>query len=94
MLKFEGIAIGSKIKAYDFEPMPDRGECFIEGIITDAGIVGEGYKAYTIKVTREVFSGEEVELDEYSRLGEEVFVPMEVSMMEYDERVTVLEGAE
>ena len=94
MLKFEGIAIGSKIKAYDFEPMPGREESFVEGIIVDAGMVGGGYKAYTIKVTREVFSGEEVELDEYSRLGEEVFVPMEVSMMEYDERVTVLEGAE
>ena len=90
MLKFEGIAISSKIKAYDFEPMPGRGECFVEGVIVDAGIVGEGYKAYTIKVTRDVFAGEESD----ERVGEEVFVPMQTGFFEFDERVTVLEGAE
>ena len=33
MLKFEGIAVGTTIKAYDFEPMEGRTDRFVVGKI-------------------------------------------------------------
>lgn len=83
MLKFAGIKVGSKIRAYDFKPMSDRPDSFVEGVITAAGMVPEGGMAYTIDVTADsVFEsgGRTV-----------VHVPMQVAFLEYDNRIEVLE---
>jgi hypothetical protein len=40
-----------------------------------------------ITVTKDVFDGEVQPKGEHSRVGHEVFVPFQVSFMEYDARV-------
>ena len=51
MLKFEKTAeIGDLIKAYDFQPMSDRGDSYIVGKVTDKGMANGMYMAYTVDV--------------------------------------------
>lgn len=84
MLKFEGIEIGTRIRAYDFKPMSDQPDWYVEGVITAAGMTDEGYKAYTVAVDVDT-----VHTDDPRKT---VFAPMEVFMMEWDERIQILEG--
>jgi hypothetical protein len=86
-MKFQGIAkIGDYIRAYDFKPMRGRMDCYVEGVVES--ITNEcGYLAYKIKVMNDVFGGEMQEDADCTRNGKEVFVPMEVSFMEYDSRI-------
>jgi len=53
---FENTAkIGEKIRAYDFTPRPDRGDYYIEGIITDKGLLDlKDYLSYKITITKVV----------------------------------------
>jgi hypothetical protein len=87
MLKFEKVAaVGDYIRAYDFKPMRGRMDCYVEGIVLE--ITNEkGYKAFKIKVKNDVYGGEMQEAEGQTRNGQEVFVPMEVSFMEYDSRI-------
>ena len=80
MLKFENTAqVGDYIKAFDFQPMPDRPDSFVSGRVIDKGMF-EGVAAYKVAVHEDsVFT-------DGSRL--EVIVPFQVSFMEYDTRVT------
>jgi hypothetical protein len=83
---------GDVIRAYDFKPMAGREDCFIEGLVLDTNNTEQGYQAYKIRVTRDVFDGKEfTELAykevEKHRVGEIVFVPWKVSFMEYQGRV-------
>ena len=70
--------IGEMVRSYDFQPMPDRGECYIEGIVfaKDDGL-------FSIAVQNRVFDGnvEPVEV------GEIVRTPFELMMMEYEGRI-------
>ena len=81
MLKFENIAnVGDRIRSFDFKPLAGRPESFIEGVVT--GITEEqGYKAFKVQCTFDTTTGK------FSRVGLVIFVPMEVSMMEYNGRV-------
>ena len=81
-LKFAGLSKGTKIKAYDFEPIPGRPEAYVEGIIIAEVAEGIPYHAYEIHVTKCTMN---------QRVGEKVFVPHEMSMLEFDNRVTKLE---
>lgn len=90
-LKFENTAeIGDMIKAFDFQPIPDHPEYpdrYVVGIVTAKGIVEpEGYRAFTILVTEDSCSD--------GRIGADVFVPFQVSPLDYDGRVTRLKTAE
>ena len=82
MLKFESVAkVGQFIKAMDFRPMEEREDSFVIG-----------------KILREDYRGGfmiECRFDtEGQRVGAEVFVPFEMSFMEWDDRVQyVSEGA-
>ena len=79
MLKFENIAsVGQTIRAYDFKPMVGREDTFVEGVV-ERITTEAGYKAFKITVTKDSW-------DE-GRKGKIVFVPMEVSFMEYDARI-------
>lgn len=87
MLKFEGIAVGTKIKAYDFEPCPGRTDRYVVGKIVDT-TVRDGAKFYVIEcdndggVSNETLS---------SRVGHTVYVPMEMTG-DFDDRITPLDG--
>lgn len=83
-LKFEKAAFpGDIIRGYDFKPMAGREDCYLEGKVLE--VSNEmGYKAFKILVSKEVFSGEVV-TDHF--VGKTVFVPLEVSFMEYDARI-------
>ena len=64
------------IRAYDFKPMVGREDCFVEGVVLDSGDTSQGYQAYKIRVTRDVFDGKEfTERRNGCRVGETVFVP-------------------
>jgi hypothetical protein len=87
MLKFEKIAsVGDIIRAYDFKPMYGRPDCYVEGKVIS--ITTEcGYKAYKIEGINDFFDGKFRKGARSSRVGKNVFVPMEVSFMEYDGRI-------
>lgn len=85
MLKNSKIAsVGDVIRAYDFKPMVGREDCFVEGTVVEANNTEHGYSAFKILVSKEIFSGEKV-TDHL--VGKFVYVPHEVSFMEYDGRI-------
>jgi hypothetical protein len=81
MLKFENTAqVGQHIRAYDFEPMPDRSDRYVEGEVIERDVVREfGAIGYLIRVTKDAL------YDEGQRT--EVFVPYGISFGEFDSRV-------
>jgi hypothetical protein len=87
MLKFETVAQeGQIIRAYDFKPMAGREDCFVEGVV-ERVTTEAGFKAFKVTCTKDVFGGEVQPKGKHSRVGKIVFVPMEVSFMEYDARI-------
>ena len=87
MMKFEKVAkVGQTIRGYDFKPMAGRNDCYVEGVVE--GITNEmGYRAFKVTCTKDVFDGETQPKGKGSRVGKIVFVPMEVSFMEFDARI-------
>ena len=86
-MKFETAAqVGQIIRGYDFKPMAGRNDCFVEGVV-EAITTEPGYKAFKITCTKDVFDGEVQPKGKESRLGRIVYVPLEVSFMEYDARI-------
>ncbi len=84
-LKFEeSVKIGDRVRAYDFEPMPGRKEIFIEGTVFDVRTTYEG-KFFMVQCESDPTAPSE----EYSRVGREVYVPME-TMLDFDTRISVL----
>jgi hypothetical protein len=85
MLKNSKLAsVGDVIRAYDFKPMVGREDCFVEGEVVEANNKEHGYSAFKIVVSKEIFSGEKV-TDHL--VGKFVYVPHEVSFMEYEGRI-------
>jgi hypothetical protein len=89
MLKHENKAVkGDIIRAYDFAPMAGRGDCYVEGKVIDAVCNEPGYKCYKIEITADKFDGDvETEMIRGNRIASQMYVPYEVSFMEYDFRV-------
>jgi len=82
------VEIGDVIRSYDFKPMYGRPDCFIEGRVLEAMTNEPGYAAIKVRVLVDEFDDrrfEERHCD--SRVGNTVFVPVEVSFMEYAGRV-------
>ena len=80
------------IRSYDFKPMVGRTDCFVEGEVLETNNTENGYQAYKIRVTRDVFDGREFTELAYKevakhRVGDIVFVPWRVSFMEYQGRI-------
>ena len=87
-MKFSNIAkVGQVIRAYDFKPMAGREDCFVEGVVEQVRNNEQGYMAYKITATKDVWAGESQPKGKNSRVGKIVFVPYEVSFMEYDARI-------
>lgn len=80
MLKFEGFETGTRVRCYDFKPMGDRTQRYVEGEITNT-LVEHGVKFYEVNVTRDTLFPENPR--------DTVLVPMETSM-DYDTRITVI----
>jgi hypothetical protein len=83
-LKYEHLGIGTRIRAYDFEPMTGRRNRYVEGKIVDKTVTEDHWKALVIECDTDS-SYPEGE----GRVGIQVFVPMEVAM-EYNGRVAVM----
>lgn len=87
MLKNAKLAsVGDTIRGYDFKPMVGRNDCFVEGTV-EATTNETGYMAYKITCTKDVFDGVSNPKGKGSRVGKIVYIPFEVSFMEYDGRV-------
>lgn len=83
--------IGDVIRAYDFAPMAGRGDAYVEGIVENDRSTEPGYLAYKITVTADKFIADvETIKTQDNRIGEIVFVPHEISFMEFDFRVLKL----
>jgi len=88
MLKFEGVAkVGDVIRAYDFKPMFGRSDAYVEGVVENANCTEPGYKCYKITCVTDFWDGKFRKGVRSSRVAKIVFVPMEVSFMEYDARI-------
>ena len=99
MLKFENTAnVGEMIRAYDFEPMPDRPDSYLIGEVIEKGAIyvkphpdasREVYMCdgYTVRVTESVTCSE---MYDSERVGAEMYVPFEMSMSDFDNRVEVV----
>jgi hypothetical protein len=74
------------IRAYDFKPMVGREDCYLEGEVLDRNDNTMGFQAYKVRVTRDVWAGEE-QGDQGRRVGQIMYVPWRVSFMEYQGRV-------
>ena len=82
MLKYANVAkVGDYIRAYDFKPMKDREDCFIEGTVVK--IDNKGFDCFVVKCEKDSWSDSECK----GRVGQDIFVPFEVSFLEYDGRV-------
>jgi hypothetical protein len=92
-LKFANFAkVGQKIRAYDFKPMNGREDMFVEGIVLETCNTENGYNAYAIRVTKDcdgdrIFTELAYKAVEHHRVGDIVYVPHQVSFMEYDARI-------
>lgn len=88
-LKFQNkFKVGDKIKAFDFEPMPDRPDRFVVGSVIKVDATAQsqpGALGYHIKVEKDEPSGK--------RVGQTIFVPYEIGM-DHDDRVTAAEKVE
>ena len=87
MLKAEKFEVRDVIRSYDFKPMYGRSDCFVEGRVIE--LTNEpGYHAAKIRVLVDEFDGKRFEEVGYgSRVGEIVFVPLEVSYNDYPGRI-------
>jgi len=85
--KMIDVKVGDVIRAYDFKPMNGRGDCFVEGVVEQVKCTEQYFNAYKITVHTDVFDGKKLRGVRTSRIGKIVFVPHEVSFMEYAGRV-------
>ena len=77
---------GDIIRAYEFQPMAGRNDCYHEGRVVEVNNREHGYSAYLIEVTRHVFDGQ----PESFRAGLQVVVPHVVHFREYAHRVVAI----
>jgi len=86
-LKFEGMfKAGDTIKAHHFPPSDDRPESYLIGKVLGVA-ANMPYKAYEIEVSENIIAGEPVPITPETKIR---FVPMEVALFEFDERVSLV----
>ena len=76
--------VGDIIRAFDFKPMAGRDDAFVEGIVEEVNCTEPGYNCFKITATADKFTKYETVADNENRVGRIVFVPHQVSFMEYD----------
>ena len=90
MNHFSKAKVGDIIRAFDFRPMAGRDDAFVEGVVEQANCNEPGYNCFKITVTADKFEKYETTPHKENRVGRIVFVPHQVSFMEYDGRVVNL----
>ena len=70
--------VGEVIRSYDFKPMTDRPNSYVEGIV-----ISKRDFMYHIAVQNRVFAGKK----EPVQVGETVQTPMRLVIMEYPDRI-------
>ena len=85
-LMFENTAnVGDKIRAYDFAPTETVGDYYLEGIVTDKGMLdSKDYYSYKIKITKVVHSGKDVTEKRNYRFS---YVPFETDMDDLEKKL-------
>ena len=73
--------VGDIVRSYDFKPMADRGDSYIEGIV-----IKKTDSTYSIAVQKRVFAGEVEPVE----VGEYVVTHFKQTFMEYEGRSTKL----
>ena len=73
--------VGDIVRSYDFKPMADRGDCYIEGIVIE-----KGADHYKIAVQNRVWDGEVEPVE----VGEYVVTHFQQLFMEFEGRITKL----
>ncbi len=86
MLKYENkFKVGDTIKSLDFKPCSDRPDQFVIGVVMDADNKEHGFRSIKIRCM------EDHPDEKYgTRVGDEVWVPMQVDELEYENRVTLV----
>jgi len=87
--KIVELNVGDSIKSFDFEPMPDRGDSYLEGTVTE---INEVEGIVTFSVTKVVRGGNEIPAtDETFPEWGKTAMPG-TSFIDYDGRITLLEA--
>ena len=73
--------VGDVVRSYDFKPIEDRGDCYIEGIVIE-----KSDYTYKIAVQNRVFDGK----TEAPAVGEYVITHFEQHFMEWEGRISRL----
>ena len=81
-LKMIKVNVGDVIRSYDFKPMVGREDAYVEGVVERMS-TEIGYNTYKITVTKDSWS----DATDKGRVGKIVYVPVQVSFMEYAGRV-------
>jgi len=82
-LKYEGFKVGDQIKAFDFQPRAEIGERYIVGTIEAVDCMEQGALTYRVRVIEDTAAPKGARII--------VMVPYEVSFLEWDGRVTLVE---
>jgi hypothetical protein len=78
--------VGTTVRAYEFQPMAGRNDCYHEGKVVETCNREHGYDAYIIELSRHVFDGESVPF----RTGCLVMVPHMLASRDYSHRVVAV----
>ena len=76
-MKREIIKTNDTIRAHDFKPCLERGDCYVEGVVRAVVKPSNDYHYYLIECTRDVTDGDDERV--YSRIGTEIKVPIMTS---------------
>ena len=83
--KFEGFKVGDRIKAMDFQSCPDRTDRYIIGTIEEVDVMMQGAICYKVRVDTDTAAPKG-----YRTV---VMVPYEIMLLEFNDRVTLVEEA-
>ena len=83
--KFEGFKVGDRIKAMDFRASEGRTERYVIGTIEEADFMYQGAICYRIRVDTDTAAP--------AGARQIVMVPYEIFLLEFNDRVTLVEEA-
>jgi hypothetical protein len=87
-INLPAIAVGDCIKAFDFEPIKGRPDCYVVGIVREIGWIRNEYIGYTIDCVYDSMpEAAGVNSAVCTRVGRTVYVPVQ-TLLDYDGRVT------
>ena len=89
--------IGQRIRAYDFKPVRVNGEprdeypdTYVEGLVTGVEMI-QGSYMYVVDCTQCSHALQTPDKPNHSRVGEVVFAAVEVSIMDWNGRINLIE---